>query len=165
MSGSSTPRRLSAAQYALASKKDVHHGIKSFRSCDYRPYISCAGRKPTVRIYGSDIRRDRWIVVWIDTGVISGALIFIKKTFGLSTFEQGLAVSSVLVGAAVTAITGGSLSDRLGRRKMLLITSVIFMAGAVVCSAAGSIQVLVVGRVILGVGIGLASSVVPLSTG
>ncbi|MGB8864336.1 MAG: MFS transporter, partial [Candidatus Sulfotelmatobacter sp.] len=42
-----------------------------------------------------------------DTGVISGALIFIKKTFGLSTFEQGLAVSSVLVGAAVTAITGG----------------------------------------------------------
>ena len=47
-----------------------------------------------------------------DTGVISGALIFIKKTFGLSTFEQGLAVSSVLVGAAVTAITGGSLSDR-----------------------------------------------------
>jgi len=63
-----------------------------------------------------------------DTGVISGALIFIKKTFGLSTFEQGLAVSSVLVGAAVTAITGGSLSDRLGRRKMLLITSVIFMA-------------------------------------
>lgn len=100
-----------------------------------------------------------------DTGVISGALIFIKKTFGLSTFEQGLAVSSVLVGAAVTAITGGSLSDRLGRRKMLLITSVIFMAGAVVCSAAGSIQVLVVGRVILGVGIGLASSVVPLSTG
>jgi len=128
MSGSSTPRRLSAAQYALASKKDVHHGIKSFRSCDYRPYISCAGRKPTVRIYGSDIRRDRWIVVWIDTGVISGALIFIKKTFGLSTFEQGLAVSSVLVGAAVTAITGGSLSDRFGRRKMLLITSVIFMA-------------------------------------
>lgn len=63
-----------------------------------------------------------------DTGVISGALIFIKKTFGLSTFEQGLAVSSVLVGAAVTAITGGSLSDRFGRRKMLLITSVIFMA-------------------------------------
>lgn len=100
-----------------------------------------------------------------DTGVISGALIFIKKTFDLSTFEQGLAVSSVLVGAAVTAITGGSLSDRFGRRKMLLITSVIFMAGAVVCSAAGSIQVLVVGRVILGVGIGLASSVVPLSTG
>jgi len=97
-----------------------------------------------------------------DTGVISGALIFIKKSFGLSTFEQGLVVSVVLVGAAVTAISGGSLSDRFGRRKMLLITSLIFIAGAVVCSAAGSIPVLIVGRVVVGAGIGLASSVVPL---
>lgn len=97
-----------------------------------------------------------------DTGVISGALIFIKRSFGLSTFEQGLAVSSVLVGAAVLAITGGSLSDRFGRRKMLLITSLIFMAGAVVCAVAGSIQILIAGRVIVGMGIGLASSVVPL---
>ena len=97
-----------------------------------------------------------------DTGVISGALIFIKKSFGLSTFEQGLVVSVVLVGAAVTAISGGSLSDRFGRRKMLLITSLIFIAGAVVCSAAGSDPVLIVGRVVVGAGIGLASSVVPL---
>ena len=97
-----------------------------------------------------------------DTGVISGALIFIKKSFGLSTFEQGLVVSVVLVGAAVTAISGGSLSDRFGRRKMLLFTSLIFIAGAVVCSAAGSIPVLIVGRVVVGAGIGLASSVVPL---
>jgi len=97
-----------------------------------------------------------------DTGVISGALIFIKKSFGLSTFEQGLVVSVVLVGAAVTAISGGSLSDRFGRRKMLLITSLIFIAGAVVCCAAGSDPVLIVGRLVVGAGIGLASSVVPL---
>jgi sugar porter (SP) family MFS transporter len=97
-----------------------------------------------------------------DTGVISGALIFIKRTFGLSIFQQELAVSSVLVGAAVLAITGGSLSDRFGRRKMLLITSVVFIAGALVCAAAGSIQILILGRVFVGMGIGLASSVVPL---
>jgi len=97
-----------------------------------------------------------------DTGVISGALIFIKKSFGLSIFEQGLVVSVVLVGAAVTAISGGSLSDRFGRRKMLLITSLIFIAGAVVCCAAGSDPVLIVGRLVVGAGIGLASSVVPL---
>jgi sugar porter (SP) family MFS transporter len=97
-----------------------------------------------------------------DTGVISGALIFIKQSFGLSIFQQELAVSSVLVGAAVLAITGGSLSDRFGRRKMLLITSVVFIAGALVCAAAGSIQILILGRVIVGMGIGLASSVVPL---
>ena len=97
-----------------------------------------------------------------DTGVISGVLIFIKQSFGLSIFQQELAVSSVLVGAAVLAITGGSLSDRYGRRKMLLITSVVFIAGALVCAAAGSIQILILGRVIVGMGIGLASSVVPL---
>ncbi|MFY9852568.1 MAG: sugar porter family MFS transporter, partial [Terracidiphilus sp.] len=97
-----------------------------------------------------------------DTGVISGALIFIKRSFGLSTFEQELAVSSVLIGAAVLAITGGRLSDLFGRRKMLLITSVVFIAGALVCAFAGSIQILVFGRVMVGMGIGLASSVVPL---
>jgi SP family galactose:H+ symporter-like MFS transporter len=97
-----------------------------------------------------------------DTGVISGALIFIKQSFGLSVFEQELAVSSVLVGAAVFAITGGSLSDRFGRRKMLLITSVVFIAGALVCAAAPSIGILIAGRVVVGMGIGLASSVVPL---
>ncbi len=97
-----------------------------------------------------------------DTGVISGALIFIKRSFGLSIFQQELAVSSVLVGAAVLAITGGSLSDRFGRRKMLLITSVVFIAGALVCASAGSIQILILGRVVVGMGIGLASSVVPL---
>ena len=97
-----------------------------------------------------------------DTGVISGALIFIKQSFGLSIFQQELAVSSVLVGAAVLAITGGSLSDMFGRRKMLLITSVVFIAGAMVCAVAGSIEILILGRIIVGMGIGLASSVVPL---
>ena len=97
-----------------------------------------------------------------DTGVISGALIFIKRSFGLSTFEQELAVSSVLVGAAVFATVGGRLSDLFGRRKMLLVTSVIFIAGALVCAFSGSIQILILGRVMVGIGIGLASSVVPL---
>jgi sugar porter (SP) family MFS transporter len=97
-----------------------------------------------------------------DTGVISGALIFIKRSFGLSTFEQELAVSSVLVGAAVFATVGGRLSDLFGRRKMLLVTSVIFIAGALVCAFSGSIQILILGRVMVGIGIGLASSVVTL---
>lgn len=87
-----------------------------------------------------------------NTGVISGALIFIKKNFGLSTIEQGLVVSVVLIGAAVTAISGGSLSDRFGRRKMLLITSLVFIAGALVCSVAPSIMILMAGRWILGSG-------------
>ncbi|HUI43243.1 MAG TPA: sugar porter family MFS transporter [Terriglobia bacterium] len=97
-----------------------------------------------------------------DTGVISGALIFIKQDFGLSIFRQELVVSVVLVGATTGALTGGRLSDRLGRRVTLIGTSVIFVAGAVVCALAPSATVLVVGRLIVGLGIGLASTTVPV---
>ena len=51
-----------------------------------------------------------------DTGVISGALIFIKGPFHLSTFDQELVVSVVLLGAAVGALSGGKLADAFGRR-------------------------------------------------
>src|SRR3984893_12286069 len=70
-----------------------------------------------------------------DTGVISGALIFIRTQFGLTTFQQELVVSVVLVGATVGALSGGRLADIFGRRAMLLVTAAIFIAGAMVCAA------------------------------
>jgi MFS transporter, SP family, galactose:H+ symporter len=97
-----------------------------------------------------------------DTGVISGALIFIRTQFGLSTFQQELVVSVVLVGAAVGALSGGRLADVLGRRFMLLITALIFVAGAIVCAAAPSLNFLVIGRLIVGLGIGFSTSTVPI---
>src|SRR5207253_264706 len=97
-----------------------------------------------------------------DTGVISGALIFIRTQFGLSTFQQELVVSVVLVGAAVGALSGGRLADIFGRRFMLLITALIFVVGAIVCAAAPSLSVLVIGRLIVGLGIGLSCSTVPI---
>jgi len=97
-----------------------------------------------------------------DTGVISGALIFIQKTFSLSTFHQELVVSVVLVGACVGALSGGRLADRFGRRVMLIFTAIIFILGAIVCAVAVSVTMLIVGRAIVGLGIGFASSAVPL---
>ncbi len=97
-----------------------------------------------------------------DTGVISGALIFIRAQFGLSTFQQELVVSVVLVGAAAGALTGGRLADIFGRRMMLLVTALIFVAGALVCAAAPSLNVLVIGRLIVGLGIGFSTSTVPI---
>ena len=97
-----------------------------------------------------------------DTGVISGALLFIKKQFALSVFHQELVVSVVLVGAAIAALGGGRLADRIGRRVTLLFTGAIFVVGAVICAMSPSVNVLIVGRVLVGLGIGLASTVVPL---
>jgi len=97
-----------------------------------------------------------------DTGVISGALIFIRSQFHLSVFHQELVVSVVLVGAAFGALSGGRLADAFGRRFMLLVTALIFVAGAIVCATAPSIGVLVFGRIIVGLGIGLSCSTVPL---
>jgi SP family galactose:H+ symporter-like MFS transporter len=97
-----------------------------------------------------------------DTGVISGALLFIKTQFHLSVFHQELVVSVVLIGATVGALSGGKLADAFGRRLMLLVTAVIFVAGAIVCAAAGSVGILIVGRIVVGLGIGLASTTVPV---
>jgi len=94
--------------------------------------------------------------------VISGAVIFIKQQFALSTFPQELVVSMVLAGATIGALSGGKLADRFGRRTTLLGTSLIFVVGALICAAAVSFSMLVAGRVVVGLGIGLASTTVPV---
>jgi SP family galactose:H+ symporter-like MFS transporter len=97
-----------------------------------------------------------------DTGVISGAVLFLKNDFTLSTFALELIVSGVLAGAAVGALVGGRLADLFGRRRLLIVTAIIFAIGAVLCAAAPSVVDLIVGRVIIGLGIGLASGTVPV---
>jgi sugar porter (SP) family MFS transporter len=97
-----------------------------------------------------------------DTGVISGAELFLKKDFVLSTFDLELIVSGVLAGAAVGSLVGGRLADLHGRRRLLLGTAVIFAIGALACAVAQSAGMLVVGRLIVGLGIGLASGTVPV---
>src|SRR5919107_5719912 len=65
-----------------------------------------------------------------DTGVISGALLFIREDFApLSDFMQGVIVSFLLVGAVTGALAGGPLSDRFGRRPIVLLAAVIFAIG------------------------------------
>jgi SP family galactose:H+ symporter-like MFS transporter len=97
-----------------------------------------------------------------DTGVISGAVLFLDKEFQVSTFALELIVSGVLVGAAVGSLVGGTLADKYGRRGLLFVTAFIFAAGAIICGAAPSVAILIVGRVIVGLGIGLASGTVPV---
>jgi MFS transporter, SP family, galactose:H+ symporter len=97
-----------------------------------------------------------------DTGVISGAELFFKNDFTLSTFALEVIVSGVLAGAAVGALVGGRLADLFGRRKLLIATAIIFGAGAIVCAVASSAETLILGRIVVGLGIGLSSGTVPV---
>jgi SP family galactose:H+ symporter-like MFS transporter len=71
-------------------------------------------------------------------------------------------VSGVLAGAAVGALAGGRFADQFGRRPLLIVTAMIFAAGAILCAAAPSPAVLIAGRIIVGLGIGLSSGTVPV---
>jgi SP family galactose:H+ symporter-like MFS transporter len=97
-----------------------------------------------------------------DTGVISGAELFFKNDFSLSVFSLEVIVSLGLAGAAIGALGGGRLADLFGRRTLLIATAAIFAVGAIVCAAATSPGMLILGRVIVGLGIGLSSSTVPV---
>jgi len=97
-----------------------------------------------------------------DIGVISGAILFIKKALSLSSSMEEIVVSSVLVGSLLGAVAGGMLADCLGRRKLLIITAVVFALGAIGAALAPNTAWLIAARVLAGVAIGVASFVAPL---
>ena len=77
-----------------------------------------------------------------DTGVISGALLFIRQVMSLSPTMQGVVVAIALAGAAVGAATAGLLSDRAGRRRVILGAGLLFIAGALISAVAQNVIVL-----------------------
>jgi MFS transporter, SP family, galactose:H+ symporter len=97
-----------------------------------------------------------------DTGVISGAILFVRKDFLLSTFQEEVVVSAVLLGAMVGAAFGGKLADALGRRKLLIYVAILFVIGAIGTALAPTPTWLALGRVVVGAAIGIASFTAPL---
>lgn len=97
-----------------------------------------------------------------DTGVISGALPFLKDYWNLSDASMEWITTTVLIGAVLGAITSGKLSDYLGRKKMIIINAIIFAAGALGCAFAWNIEVLIIMRILIGIAIGITSYVVPM---
>jgi sugar porter (SP) family MFS transporter len=101
-----------------------------------------------------------------DTGVVSGALLFLKKDFGgLSNFQQELVTSLLLVGAVAGALGAGRVSDKIGRRPTVLITALVFIVGVLLAAFTPTYPVLLAARVIIGLAVGSASMIVPLYIG
>jgi sugar porter (SP) family MFS transporter len=97
-----------------------------------------------------------------DTGVISGALLFIRDEMNLSANMQGIVVGIALAGAALGAAAAGFLSDRLGRRFVILGAALLFIVGAIGSAVAGEVSTLLFARFLIGVAIGVASMLTPL---
>ncbi|KAM4618491.1 proton myo-inositol cotransporter-like isoform 1-T2 [Polymixia lowei] len=97
-----------------------------------------------------------------DTGVVSGAMLLLKKEMNLTALWQELLVSSTVGAAALSALCGGSLNGAFGRRVAILLASGVFTVGGIVMSAAPDKTILLVGRITVGLGIGIASMTVPV---
>lgn len=97
-----------------------------------------------------------------DTGVISGALLFLKRDFALTALLQGVVTSAVLAGAAVGAGFSGRLADRFGRRRMVIAVAILFLVASLITGLAPDVLWLAAGRILAGVAIGICSYAGPL---
>jgi len=96
-----------------------------------------------------------------DTGVISGAILFIKTQFSLSATMEEIVVSAVLIGAVIGAALGGALTNRFGRRKLIILAGIIFTVSAVGTALAPSVAWLIAGMIVSDA-IGIASFISPM---
>lgn len=93
-----------------------------------------------------------------DTVSISGAIEFLRARYGLSTLMEGLVVSSIMLGAVIGAATAGFLSDRFGRKRILIIGGAFFLVAAVWSALTIGPIALIVARAAGGYGIGLTAA-------
>ncbi|HET9382529.1 MAG TPA: sugar porter family MFS transporter [Streptomyces sp.] len=97
-----------------------------------------------------------------DTGIISGALLHLREDFDLSSREQEVVVSVILLGAMAGALLAGRLAVRHGRRKVVIAVAVVFAVGAAAAAVAPGVGSLVAARFVLGLAVGGASNMVPV---
>jgi sugar porter (SP) family MFS transporter len=101
-----------------------------------------------------------------DTGIIGSAKLFIENDFALTSsadaFITGLIVAAVPLGAIFGALASGGVSDTYGRRRTIMGAGILFIIGTAVAALAPGVEVLLVGRVLIGIAIGFASAACPV---
>jgi sugar porter (SP) family MFS transporter len=97
-------------------------------------------------------------------GVVNGALEYLAKDLGIAENPvlQGWIVSTLLAGATIGSFTGGTLADQFGRTKTFVLDAIPLAVGAFLCATAQSVQTMIIGRFLAGIGIGISSAIVPL---
>jgi len=97
-----------------------------------------------------------------DTGIISGALLPISSEFGLGHRMQEIVASAILVGAVVGALSCGTISERIGRKRTIMTVACVFGAGSLASSLSPNAHLLALARILLGFAVGGSSQVTPM---
>ncbi|KAL1566610.1 plastidic glucose transporter 4-like isoform X3 [Salvia divinorum] len=151
LNGSSAKNRSLRAQTSDDDPEDLETAkIQAKSSGNVYPYVgvACLG----ALLFGYHL------------GVVNGALEYLSKDLGIAenTVLQGWVVSALLAGATIGSFTGGLLADKFGRTKTFMLDVIPLAAGTFLCGIAKSVETMIVGRVLAGVGIGISSAIVPL---
>ena len=102
------------------------------------------------------------LIFGFDTAIVAGATRYMKEQFSLDALQEGWAVSVVLIGCMFGAGLAGPISDRIGRRRLMLVSAILFLVSAVGCALPRTITAFVVFRFVGGLGIGSAAVLSPL---
>lgn len=97
-----------------------------------------------------------------DTAVVSGTLGYLREQFTLTDLSEGIVVASALVGCMVGALIAGTLSDRFGRKRVLILAAILFLISALGCAVPPTVVWLIFARWVGGVGVGVASMLSPM---
>ncbi len=127
--------------------------------------VSVDGGAPADRVYVVGIAAVAAIsglLFGYDTAIINGALMFLRDQFRLSDFQTEIAASSLLVGCLAGAAAAGTLSDRYGRKRLMLVASVLFCVSSLGTALPRTLLEFTVARFIAGTAIGVASVLAPL---
>ena len=102
------------------------------------------------------------IIYGYDSSNIAGALLFITDEFGLSTGQQQLVTTAVVIGEVIGAVGGGALANRIGRKRSMVLVAATFAAFSLLSALAFSVPTLIGARFLLGLTIGVSVVVVPV---
>ena len=102
------------------------------------------------------------LVAGVDYGIIAVALLYLDKTIPMTPAEQGFMVSIYVFGGIIASLLAGAMADFLGRRKMIVISGLMFVASILLIYVANGYMALLVGRVLMGLSGGFVCVVVPL---
>ena len=98
----------------------------------------------------------------VDVGIIAGALPYLEATSGLNAGQLSIVVAAVLLGSVISTLFAGALADWIGRKPLMVISGLLFVASIPIIALSHSYQALVLGRVLQGISAGLIGVVVPL---